>query len=85
MRKLKRDAMQRISVWMKESGISSKQMTKDMVIEEVCGDLVSREKYEKLIGDMNSLEEIKLNLESLAKQWNDRKSLLQSQARLIGG
>ena len=83
MRDLNRKAIAMIGVWMENSTNIRKQITVDMVKQEISGSAELREQYKTILIKQEELREIRDAMESLAKQWADRKSSLQSQARLL--
>jgi len=83
MRVLNREAMTEVAAWMKANDIKKKQITKDMVEQELASNQSLRERYKDLLLKQEELREIRDNCKSLAEQWSDRKGLLQTQAGLL--
>lgn len=83
LRELTRLAIARISAWLESSTNVRKQITNDMVEQEICSAPSTKKEYRQLLAKREELREICDAMESLAKQWSDRKSALQSQARLL--
>lgn len=82
-REVRRTALARIGSWLEATGNKRKQITKDMIDEEVAAHEDTRTEYEELMREQEELREIRDNLRNLADQWSDRKSSLQTQARLL--
>ena len=84
MRELKREATKNCDAWLKANKLASKkQITVDMVNEELASNEALAPRYKALLEEQEDLREIRDNCKSLAEQWADRKSLLQTQARLL--
>ena len=83
MAPLKKKAMRRAEQWIYVHGVKGKSITEKMIQDEIMGDPEMSGVYEKLKDKLDRLKETRDNLQSLAVQWNNRVSLLQSQARLI--
>ena len=85
MRRLNREAIKRVEAWMKDNKIPSsrKQITKDMVLEEISASEDLREEYLALLRRDQELKAIRDLLLALADEWKDRKGTLQSQAKLL--
>lgn len=84
MRDLTRTATTNIADWLKKEKVSSKkQITKDMIEQELASNKDLAPRYRKLLERLEDLREIRDNCKSLAEQWSDRKGLLQTQAKLL--
>ena len=83
MRNVTRMAIARIQAWFERTENIRKQITKEMISQEIAANEDTREKYKDMIEKQEDLREIRDNLHNLAQQWNDRKSLLQTHARLL--
>ena len=81
MRHLKMLATARVKSWLESSGIK-KQITIDMVIEEICSHGDTRKDYEEIITEELELKEIKDNCEALQKAWFSRMIQLTSQGKM---
>jgi len=83
MRELTRLAISRVQTWLDSVEIPKKQITKDMITQEIAAKEDTREEYTSLIRKREELREIRDNLELMAKQWAKRGSELQTQAGLL--
>lgn len=84
MRELHRKATKNCAAWIKKEKLASKkQVTKDMIEQELATDPELRRPYVRLLAHLEDLREIRDNCKSLAEQWSDRKGLLQTQAKLL--
>lgn len=83
MRSISRLALVRVENFLNEIGSKRKQITKEMISEEICAMADTREPYEELHVRQQELREIVSNTEALAKRWAERESTLQTQARLL--
>lgn len=84
MRELNREATKNCEAWLKANKLTSKkQITKDMIESELASNEALAPRYKGILEELEDLREIRDNCKSLAEQWADRKSLLQTQARLL--
>ena len=83
MRRLTREATTRITRWMELNGVKKKVITVAMVEEEISANDDSREEYRILVQRELDLKDIRDIMEVLANEWRERKSTLQTQARLL--
>lgn len=79
MIKLNMEASEILTKEQEERGIKKKQITVDMVKQQMSG----MEDYRDLIRREQDVREMKDACQSLATQWSERKGLLQTQARLV--
>ena len=80
---LHRDATTNVATWLEENDVKKKQITKDMVQQEISSDKKLRAKYEALILKQEELRSICQNCEVLAREWVERKWTLRAQAALV--
>lgn len=83
LRKLKRRATVRYNGWMKKAGITKLSITKDAIVEMICGTEDSKIEYQALEERRLDMLEIKLNCESLADSWKSRGFLLKAQSVVL--
>jgi len=83
MRELNRQATIQIQEWMELEDVKKKQITVNMVFEEICSNPGLRKKYDKIQNDQEELRAIRDVCKSLSMEWGSRKGLLQTQARLV--
>ena len=83
LRKLKKKATVRYNGWMKTAGIKKLSITKDAVVEMICGVSDSKEEYEALEKRRLDMLEIKENCESMADRWKSRGFLLRAQSVVL--
>lgn len=83
MRELKRQAIRQIDEWMKLHNMRRKQITNDMVEEEIASNKKMSGLYARLVEKMEELKALRATLDEFAKQWSERKGTLQTQARLV--
>ena len=83
MRRMTREATERITRWMEMHGVKKKQITNDMVKEQIAADKDLREEYEILVRRELDLKDIRDTMQALADEWKERKSTLQTQAGLL--
>ena len=83
MRRISREATERINRWMKLHDIRKKQITNAMVEEEIAANDDLREEYKILVQREQDLRNIRDIMQMLADEWSARKSTLQTQARLL--
>ena len=82
-RELSRQATIQIQEWMEMEEVKKKQITVNMVFEEICSSPALRKKYDRIQAEQEELRAIRDACKSLTFQWDSRKGLLQTQARLI--
>lgn len=82
LRALKKRALAGCAAWIQALG-AKKQVTEGMIVEEMCHQKDLRAEYEPLERKREEWDGVVADCESLAKQWSDRKGLLQTQARLL--
>ena len=82
-RDLNRAAVTAIDQWMKNNDVKSKQITKDMIEQELASNPTFVDRYRGLMVKLEDLREVRDNCKSLAEQWSERKGLFQTQARLL--
>jgi len=83
MRELARKATERVERWMEENEVKKKQITKDMVQQEIASDPELRREYEYLVRRQEELKAIRDDCQVLAKEWADRKWTLRAQVQLV--
>ena len=83
VRKLHRQAMQNVDAWMKDREIKKKQITKEMLDQEINSDPELSKEYLVWVEKQEELRMIRDDCEVLAREWSSRKNTLQTQARLI--
>jgi len=83
MRELTRRATEQVDQWMQENDVKKKQITKDMVQQEIASDKELRAEYEGLVRRQEELKAIRDDCQVLAKEWADRKWTLRAQAQLL--
>jgi len=83
VRKLHRQAMQNVDAWMKDREIKKKQITKEMLDQEINSDPELSKEYLIWVEKQEELRMIRDDCEVLAREWSSRKNTLQTQARLI--
>lgn len=83
MNELTKAAISRIQNWFESTENMRKQITKDMVMNEICSHKIDGDEYKKLIIEQEELKEIRDNLELMRDIWKNRQSALQTQAGLI--
>jgi hypothetical protein len=82
-RELSRQATIQIQEWMEVEEVKKKQITINMVFEEICSSPALRKRYDKIQAEQEELRAIRDVCKSLVTQWESRKGLLQTQARFI--
>lgn len=82
MRELQRLAIARINTWFDKTATVRKQITKDMIDQEICAGEDTGERLRIIKEREEEIREIRDALDNLAKQWSTRVSSLQTQARL---
>jgi len=82
-RDLTKRATQQIEWWMEAHNVKKKQITKDMVEEEIASNDSMRKELTALVEEQERYREIVGNLKVLAEEWSNRKGTLQTQARLL--
>lgn len=83
MRRMTREATARISRWMELEGVKKKLITVAMVEEEIAASDDLRAEYKILVERELELKDIRDVMQTLADEWRERKSTLQTQARLL--
>lgn len=83
MRHLKRVAMMKLELHMKEFGYSRKQITKDMIEEEIAACPETSSEFLDMKERLFDLRGVEGLLEALARRWAGREISLQTQAKLI--
>mgnify|MGYP001188961661 CR=1 FL=1 len=83
LRELTRIALARIESWMDDTGSKKKQITKEMISQEIAAKEDTREKYQALIKEQEELREIRDALQKFSLLWYERKGSLQTQASLL--
>lgn len=83
MKDLTSKAIQNIERWLKDNEVTKKQITKDMIEQEIASDSVLSEAYRNLIEMEEEIKSIQDDCKLLADEWAERKRTLQTQARLI--
>jgi hypothetical protein len=79
----RKTAVRRVEQWLHLHQIRGKSITEKMVNDELLSDPKLSESYMKAVRRLDDVREIRDNFKSLANQWNNRVSLLQSHSRLI--
>jgi len=79
MREINRAATRQIQEWMDEKGIKKKQITKDMISEEIASTPIYAKQYAALLAEKEELSSIREVLKEFANQWSERKGTIQSQ------
>lgn len=83
MKSLSNRAIQFIEIWLKENEVTKKQITKDMVEQEIASNPELVVEYRVLIEKQEELRSIQDDCQLLANEWSERKRTLQTQARLL--
>lgn len=83
MKRLKNIAMKRIRDQLEADGITKKQITKDMIEEEIASGSDTGKLYRNMVEKREELRKIRDILNEFAKQWNQRVSSLQSQLKAL--
>jgi len=82
MRDLNRRATEKVSAWLETSG-TKKQITIDMVKQEIASDPELSQEYTALVSRQEELRTIRDDCALLLKEWADRKWTLRAQADLV--
>jgi hypothetical protein len=83
MKSLTARAIQKIEKWMKDNEVTKKQITKDMIEQEISSDEELSVEYTSLIECEEEIKGIQDDCKLIADEWVERKRTLQTQARLI--
>lgn len=83
MRDLNRKAMSLLGEWMAQNDITKKQITKDMVEQEIASDPELQKTYRALVNKEQDLISIKEDCELLAHEWSQRQWTLRAQAQIL--
>jgi len=83
MKSLTSRAIQGIEKWLKDNEVTKKQITKDMIEQEIASDPELSSEYTKLIEREEEIKSIQDDCKLMADEWSERKRTLQTQARLI--
>lgn len=79
---LTKKATEKIQLWMDLEGIKKKQITKDLIEQELCSGVLEDD-YRELIERREDIKLIANDCERLATEWSDRKWTLRTQAQLL--
>ena len=79
MRRLTRLATRQVDDWLKVKDVKKKQITKDMIMEEIASDDNMCGEYEALVREREELRRMRDVLDEFAKQWSKRFETLRSQ------
>lgn len=82
MRDLNRRATEKVASWVETSG-AKKQITIDMVKQEIASDPELSQEYTILVSKQEELRNIRDDCALLLKEWSDRKWTLRAQADLV--
>lgn len=82
MRDLTRIAISRLAIWIETAEIGRKQITQEMIKEEIAAGRDTGETYRLLVEKRQDLISIRDAMQQFSKLWNDRISALQTQASL---
>ena len=82
VRSLNREAQEILEEWKKENKYS-KQITQEMVRQELASNVELEPKYRALIERQEELRSIKADCQLLAEEWAERKWTLRTQATLV--
>ncbi len=83
MRELSRQSTIQIQEWMEIEDVKKKQITVNMVFEEICSNDILRKRYDKIQSEQEELRTIRDACKSLSMEWDSRKGLLQTQTKLV--
>jgi len=83
LRDLTRRATENVDRWMADNDVKKKQITKDMVQQELSSDPKLSKEYTLLIEKREEMRSIKSDCEVLATEWSNRQWTLRAQAKLV--
>jgi hypothetical protein len=83
MRDLTRKATLLVEKWLKSNDVGRKQITKELVEQEIASDPELQKAYRALMEKEQNLVNIKEDCELLAREWSQRQWTLRAQASIL--